>query len=156
MPQEGPDGLQKFINEFNSNSLNEISSGLKEELINVGLPKFEVQTTGGAEKVLAKEGLASIFTSKANFSGISTSQKLRIGELQQHVILSVDETSSSENALTALNTLRFLDPLNQRSVVINRPFFFFIRDRLDEVTIIAGKITTLEAFEMDEPEIPLS
>ncbi|XP_031635729.1 uncharacterized protein LOC116348760 [Contarinia nasturtii] len=156
MPQEGPGGLEKFISEFNANGLNEISSGLKEELINVGLPKFEVQTTGGAEKVLAKEGLASMFTSKANFSGISKSQKLRIGELQQHVILSVDETSSSENSLTAVNALRSREPANQRSIVINRPFFFFIRDRLDDVTIIAGKITTLEAFANDEPEIPRS
>lgn len=153
---DGSDGMEKFINVLNSNSMQEISNGLKEELINVGLPKFEVQTTGGAEKVLSKEGLASIFTSKANFSGISTSQKLRVGELQQHVVLSVDETSSSENALTATNVLRSgVDALiNQRSIVINRPFFFFIRDRIDDVTIIAGKITTLEAFANDEPEIP--
>lgn len=153
MPQN-PDGLKKLISEFNSNSINEISTGLQEELINIALPKFEVQTNSGAEKVLAKEGLASIFTSKADFSGISKAQKLRIGELQQHVVLTVDEVSSSESSMTATNAVRTEAPTNERSVIINRPFLFFIRDRIDDITIIAGKITSLEAFAMDEPQLP--
>lgn len=150
----GVDGLKKLISDFNSNTLNEITDALDEELIDVSLPKFEVQTTGGAEKVLAKEGLASLFTSKADFSGISKLQKLRVGELQQHVTLRIDETSSTENFLTATNALRSNAPVNdERSVIVNRPFLFFIRDRIDDVTVIAGKITSLEAFAMDEPEI---
>lgn len=149
------DGLKKFISEFNANTLNEITDELEELLIDVSLPKFEVQTTGGAEKVFAKEGLASLFTSKADFADISKSQKLRVGELQQHVVLRVDETSSTENLLTATNTLRSNAPVNEeRSVLVNRPFLFFVRDRIDDITIIAGKITSLEAFAMDEPEIP--
>lgn len=152
----GTDGMKKFISEFNSNTLNEITNEMEEQLINVSLPKFEVETTGGAEKVLAKEGLASLFTSKADFSGISKSLKLRVGELQQHVVLRVDETSSTENQLTASNTqTRSNAPVNEEhSVVVNRPFLFFVRDRIDDVTIIAGKITSLQAFAMDEPEIP--
>lgn len=150
-----PDGLKKFISEFNANTLSEISEELEELLIDVSLPKFEVQTTGGAEKVFAKEGLASLFTSKADFTGISKEQKLRVGELQQHVVLRVDESSSTENLLTATNALRSNAPVNEeRSVFVNRPFLFFVRDRIDDVTIIAGKITSLEAFAMDEPEIP--
>lgn len=153
MPQ-GPDGLKKLIEEFNSNSINEISTGLQEELINIAIPKFEVQTNSGAEKVLTKEGLASLFTSKADFSGISKTQKLRIGELQQHVVLTVDELSTSENLMTATNVVRTEAPANERSVTINRPFMFFIRDRIDDITIIAGKIISLEAFAMDEPQLP--
>lgn len=153
MPKN-PDGLKKLIQEFNSNTLNEITNDLQEELINISLPKFEVQTTSGAEKILAKEGLASLFTSKANFSGITKDQKLRIGELQQHVTLRVDETSSTENFLTASVALRTNAANNERSVAVNRPFLFFVRDRIDDVSIIAGKILSLDAFAMDEPEIP--
>lgn len=153
LPQS-PDGLKKLINEFNANSLNEITNDLEEELINISLPKFEVETTGSAEKILAKEGLASLFTSKADFSGISKSQKLRVGELQQHVTMSVDESASAENFLTASIALRTNASVNERSLIVNRPFLFFVRDRIDDVTIIAGKIASLEAFAMDEPEIP--
>lgn len=154
MMPKNADGLKKLISEFNANSLNEITNELEEVLINISLPKFEVQTTSGAEKVLAKEGLASLFTSKADFSGITNDRKLRVGELQQHVTLRVDETSSTENFLTASFALRTNAPAVERTVSINRPFLFFVRDRIDDVTIIAGKIVSLEAFAMDEPEIP--
>lgn len=153
MPQTA-NGLKALIDEFNSNSIHEISSGLKDELINIAIPKFEVQTNGGAEKILAKEGLASLFTSKADLSGISKAQKLRVGELQQHVVLTVDELSSAENLMTASNAVRTEAPANERSVIVNRPFLFFIRDRIDDITIIAGKIISLEAFAMDEPQLP--
>lgn len=150
---QGEDGLKKLINDFNSNTLTEICGELQEDFVTVLLPKFDVQSTSGAEKVFAKEGLASLFTSKADFSGISKSKKLHIGELQQHVNLRVDETSSTENFLTASIAQRSKVPVNDHSVIINRPFLFFVRDRIDDVTIIGGKITSLQAFIMDEPEI---
>lgn len=146
------DGLKDLINDISSTSLNEIISQLEEELIDVSLPRFEVETTSGAEKILAKEGLASLFTSKADFSKLSTTQKLRVGELQQHVTFRVDEGSSTENFLTATGTLRSNAKV-ERTVAIDRPFLFFVRDRIDDVIIVAGKITELDAFQ-HEPEFP--
>lgn len=108
-----------------------------------------METTSGAEKSLAKAGLASIFTSKADFSGITKTQKLHVEELQQHVSFRIDEGSSSENFLTATNALRSnVQP--EKSFVIDRPFLFFVRDVIDDVIIVAGKITSLPVF--DEPE----
>lgn len=150
---QSEDGLKQVINDFSSTTVSEICDELQEEFATVSLPRFEVQTTSGAEKVFAKEGLASLFTTKADLSGISKSTKLHIGELQQHVNLRVDETSSTENFLTASIAQRSKVPINDRTVVINRPFLFFVRDRIDDVIIIAGKITALEAFAADEPEI---
>lgn len=144
------DGLKDLITDISSTSLNEIIGQLEEQLIDVSLPRFEVETTSGAEKLLAKEGLASLFTSKADFSKISTTQKLRVGELQQHVTLRVDEGSSTENFLTATGTLRSNAKV-ERTVAIDRPFLFFVRDRIDDVIIVAGKITELDAFQ-NEPE----
>lgn len=146
------DGLKDVINNISSTSLNEITSQLEEQLIDVSLPRFEVETTSGAEKILAKEGLASLFTSKADFSKMSTTQKLRVGELQQHVTLRVDEGSSTENFLTATGTLRS-NAMVERTVAVDRPFLFFVRDRIDEIIIVAGKITELNAFQ-NEPEFP--
>lgn len=144
------DGLKDLINDISSTSLNEIIGQLEEQLIDVSLPRFEVETTSGAEKLLAKEGLASLFTSKADFSRMSTTQKLRVGELQQHVTLRVDEGSSTENFLTATGTLRSNAKVDS-FVAIDRPFLFFVRDRIDDVIIVAGKITELDAFK-NEPE----
>lgn len=147
------DGLRRLIADLTSNCLHEITAKLSYELIDVSLPKFQVETTSGAEKTLAKEGLASLFTSKADFSGISKEQKLRVSEIQQHVSFRVDEGSSSENILTAANSLRSNAQV-ERTIVVDRPFLFFVRDRIDDVVIVAGKIISLPGYENDEPEIP--
>lgn len=146
------DGLKQLINDLSASALSEISSQLAYELIDISLPKFEIESTHGTEKILAKEGLASLFTSKADLSGISRGQKLRIGELQQHVTFRVDEGSSSENVFTASSSLRSNAPV-ERTIVIDRPFLFFVRDRVEDVVVVAGKITNLPFYEY-KPEIP--
>lgn len=147
------EGLKQLIADLTASTLSDIASQLSYELIDISLPKFEIETTSGAEKVLAKEGLASLFTSKADLSGITRKQKLRVGELQQHVSFRVDEGSSSENFFTATNSLRSNAPI-ERTVVIDRPFLFFVRDRVDDAVIVAGKVVSLPKYENHEPEIP--
>jgi len=144
------EGLKAMLDEISPNTIPEIISQFEEESIDVSIPKFAIDTTGGIEKSLAKNGLASIFTSKADFSGITTEQKLHIEELQQHVVLRVDEGSSSENFLTAANALRS-NAQAERSIVIDRPFLFFVRDVADGIIIMAGKIVLPPAI--DEPFI---
>lgn len=145
-------GLKKLINEFGPNRLYEIANELTEESLDIWMPKFQIDTTGGAEKSLIKAGLASIFTSKADFSGISKEQKLHIEELQQHVSFRIDEGSSTENFLTATNALRSnVQPdSSEKMFNIDRPFLYFVRDITDNVIIIAGKITSLPEFDQTE------
>lgn len=146
------DGLKRLIANISSNCLHEITAKLAYELVDINLPKFQVEATNGAEKTLAKEGLASVFTSKADFSGISKDQNLRVGEIQQHVSFSVDEGSSGENVFTASNSLRSNAQV-ERSIVIDRPFLFFVRDRIDNTIIVAGKIISLPSYEQNESNI---
>lgn len=135
------DGLKAVLDDLSPNTIPDIISQLQEESIDISIPKFSVDTTGGVEKNVAKNGLASIFTSKADLSGITTEQKLHIEELQQHVALRVDEGSSSENFLTATNALRS-NAQPEQSIIVDRPFLFFVRDVADGIIIMAGKITS--------------
>jgi len=144
------DGLNAMLADLSPNLIPEIVSQLEEESIDISIPKFAVDTTAGVEKNLARNGLASIFTSKADFSGITTEQKLHIEELQQHVVLRVDEGSSSENFLTATNALR-ANAQPEQSIIVDRPFLFFVRDVTDGIIIMAGKITAPPTT--DEPII---
>lgn len=144
------DGLKALVDGLTPEAIPDVISKLQEESIEISIPKFSIDTTGGIEKNLAKNGLASIFTSKADLSGITTEQKLHIEEVQQHVALRVDEGSSSENFLTAANALRS-NAQPEQSIVVDRPFVFFVRDVTDGVIIMAGKVTSLPT--VDEPII---
>lgn len=102
-------GIAALAKQYTLNTLEEIDSELKEEHLHLALPKFRVETTGRAEKPLAKvsttfhrsldsiyikklllqSGITSLFTRKADLSGISTEQKLHVDELVQHVAVCV-------------------------------------------------------------------
>uniref|UniRef100_A0A1B0CNT0 Serpin domain-containing protein n=2 Tax=Lutzomyia longipalpis TaxID=7200 RepID=A0A1B0CNT0_LUTLO len=140
MPNE-KEGLKKLITEFNADVLDEMVSRLEEASIELHLPKFSLDTTSRAEKHLAKMGLITVFTSKADLSGISSTQKLHVDELVQHVSIRVNEGASSENSLTAANAVRPKSSDNTDKVfVVDRPFLFFVRDHVDNLTVVAGKI----------------
>lgn len=144
-------GLKQLLNDFNPTIISNIVNQLEEQSIDISLPKFDFDTTTGAEKMLLKSGLTSIFTSKADFSGITSEQKLQVGEIQQHVTIRVDEGSSSENFLTASNALR-ANSQPERSIVVDRPFLFFVRDVVENVIILAGKLTEPSSSSIqDEP-----
>ena len=93
-------------------------------------------------------GLINVFTSKANLSGITDEQKIHVDELVQHVSIRVDEGSSSETALSATNKVEAKTAaIEMDEFVIDRPFLFFVRDIVDDLVIVAGKINDVPAAE---------
>lgn len=134
------DGLKQLIKTIDSNTIGEILENMNEELIELSIPKFNIETTSGAEKSFARTGLAGIFTSKADFSGVTKEQKLHIEELQQHVVVSVDEGQSSQNSLSTAMLRSNNNDQSDRSVIIDRPFLFYVLDQVNNVILVAGKI----------------
>lgn len=97
---------------------------------------------------LLQLGLINVFTSKANLSGITEEQKIHVDELVQHVSIRVDDGSSSETALSATNKVEAKTTgVEMEEFVIDRPFLFFVRDIVDDLVIVAGKINDVPALE---------
>lgn len=174
------EGLKDLIKNFNSDSLSSAQKSLVQKSVQITLPKFHIDTTSRAEKALAKVevlrfnslplanpfplfqlGLITMFTSKADLSGITDEQKIHVDELVQHVSIRVDEGASSELSLSAANTVEAKTGDDQdieevttvaasadaaaERFVVDRPFVFFVRDTLDGTVIVAGKITDVPA-----------
>lgn len=133
------DGLKQLIKTFNYDTLTEIDENLKPEMIQLSVPKFSLESTNRAEKSLFKSGLSRPFTVDADFSRITKHQKLHLEELVQHVSFRMDEGSSSENYLTASSVFRNVE--TERTIAVNRPFLYFVRDIKNDIIIIAGKFT---------------
>ncbi|XP_058129544.1 serine protease inhibitor 88Ea [Anopheles ziemanni] len=138
------DGLKELIKNFNPDTLSTVQKSLVQMPVQISIPKFRIDTTSRAEKSLAKLGLITMFTSKADLSGITREQKIHVDELVQHVSIRVDEGSSSENALSATNTIeaKTIDD-DQELFIADKPFLFFVRDIVDDIVIVAGKITDI-------------
>uniref|UniRef100_A0A1Y9IVG7 Serpin domain-containing protein n=1 Tax=Anopheles minimus TaxID=112268 RepID=A0A1Y9IVG7_9DIPT len=141
MVPNNKDGLKDLIKSFNSETLSAAQKSLVKMPVHICIPKFRIDTTSRAEKPLAKLGLITMFTSKADLSGITTEQKIHVDELVQHVSIRVDEGSSSENALSATNLVEAKTVEDDHEqFTADKPFLFFVRDIVDDIVIVAGKI----------------
>ncbi|XP_053693950.1 serpin B4 [Sabethes cyaneus] len=140
------DGIKDLIRNFNCHSLSSAQKALNQQSVRISLPKFHIDSTSRAEKALAKLGLITMFTSKADLSGITDEQKIHVDELVQHVSIRVDEGASSELSLSAGDAVESKTSDDQDELeqfVVDRPFAFFVRDTVDDVVIVAGKITDI-------------
>lgn len=152
------DGIRNLIKRFDLTTLGEINAQLKEEQIHLVLPRFKVETTNRAEKAIAKvrkiyntilfytityfivlqSGVLKLFSKEADLSGITTDQALHVDELVQHVSVRVDEGAVSQNAFSATNLIR--SGSVHEELLIDHPFLFFVRDIIDDIVVVAGKI----------------
>lgn len=58
--------------------------------------------------------------------------------------ISLDEGSISQNAFSATNLVRS-EPIVDEELVIDHPFLFFVRDKVDDIIVVAGKICHVPA-----------
>ncbi|GBP92137.1 Heparin cofactor 2 [Eumeta japonica] len=99
-------------------------------------------------------GVSSIFGRDADLSRVSPIEGLFVQELVQYVTVRVDNADASATGLTASNAvveeLKNL-PLSQETTAkkfcVDHPFLFFIIDRIDNLIVVAGKVTDPEQLE---------
>ncbi|KAG7309168.1 hypothetical protein JYU34_005089 [Plutella xylostella] len=146
------DGLTRLIADLPVVSLADIQESLTEERLDVSLPSFYVETTTKPVAALAKFGVSNIFSPSADLSRVSPAESLFVQELVQHVAVRVDNAEATGSSLTAgegvqlkelesLKNLPLSDVKPARKFSVEHPFLFFILDRLDNLVVVAGKVT---------------
>ncbi|CAH0760788.1 unnamed protein product [Diatraea saccharalis] len=143
------DGLQRLSAELGGAHVTRVGDHLQEEELQLALPTFYVETTTKPVAALAKFGVSSIFSREAELSGVSSNEGLFVQELVQHVAVRVDNADSSANQLAVAEAVEELKnlPLNAkipRRFNVEHPFLFYIIDCLDNLVVVAGKITDPE------------
>jgi serpin B len=144
LPDEGF-SLDSFIASLNQTAHDEYVSRLQPvaDLI-VRLPKFEVEY--GAKRlngVLKKLGMETAFDPyEANFSGIADTapRNLYISYVDHKAIVEVSEEGTEAAAVTVVGVGTTSVGPTPLSFVVNRPFFFEIRDDRSGSVLFMGKI----------------
>lgn len=149
------DGLNRLVADLPGTPLSEFQSVLQYKNVDVSIPSFYVETTTKPVAALAKFGVSSIFSPEADLSGISTNEGLFVQEMVQHVSVKVDNSGSSQSELSVATleeeaaNLKNL-PLTEEVPIkfsAGHPFVFFIHDVLDNLIVVAGKVTDPDSAE---------
>ena len=144
MEQVGLEGFYQVLNEENWKNW---MLKFRHNKINLGLPKFKTEYEVTLNDALKSLGMKIAFDkSAADFSGMGPiPPNLYISEVKHKTFVEVNETGTEAAAVTG-SRITFMSSTIEQTVdmLINRPFFFLIRDNDSGTILFMGEITNPE------------
>ncbi|XP_068147293.1 serine protease inhibitor 42Dd isoform X1 [Drosophila tropicalis] len=137
-------GLSDLEEQLKNLDLNEISSKLKQQKVEVQLPKFKYEFDVSMQPVLEKLGLVSLFSGEANFNSLLQSPApLHISEVKHKALIEVNEKGTTATGATFSKVVLELAVIGEVTYefTVDHPFFFAIKDKQN--TYFLGHVTTL-------------
>ena len=134
------DGLSHLEENLNPNTLKTVLSEIREETVDITLPKFYIDSSFGLEKTLPAMGMVDAFAEdKADFSGIAKSADLYISQVTHKTFLEVNEEGSEAAAATSVRIQKRSLPI-VHPFVADHPFMFFVFDNRADLVLFTGKL----------------
>jgi serpin B len=140
LPKE-KDGLAALEKKLSAKNLKEWTTGLRSADVKVWLPKFQTTSQFQMKDVLASLGMKTAFDpNRADFSGMSTSDKLSISQVVHKAFVEVNEKGTEAAAATGVVIGVTSAPAVQPEFRADHPFVFVIRDNRTEGVLFLGRI----------------
>ncbi len=124
------------------NMFNEIVGNMNETLLVLNMPKFKFESSfSNISDTLSSLGMTDAFNANsADFSGMTTDEKLVIDSVIHKAFVAVDEKGTEAAAATAVivdtTSLHMIDV----NILIDRPFIFVIRDKVNGQVLFIGRV----------------
>ncbi len=144
LPPEGAD-INAMIPYLNENIYDEAMNMLAPAQVMFKMPKAKMETEMILNDVLENMGVRTAFTAAADFKGISEMGPLVLSQVKQKCYVDISESGTEAAAVTSVMVrLTSVAPeVNLKTMIVNRPYMFFIADRESSDVLFAGKIVNL-------------
>lgn len=132
--------LSMLEDELTASNLQSWLSGLKEQFVDVYLPRFKV-TWGAYDLIMPMQslGMRKAFGGGADFSGMDGTKGLRIERLLHKAFVEVNEEGTEAAAATVVG-VKLGGSLRVRTFKADHPFLFVIRDNATGSILFLGRI----------------
>jgi serpin B len=137
-----PDDLAAFEQSLTADSLDSIIGKLSSTEVQLSLPKFNLETKTNLPQQLSALGMPLAFDAQqADFSGITTDQKLSVSDVIHQANITVDEAGTEAAAATAIVVGITALPSKIARMDVNHPFLFALRDDPTGTILFLGRVT---------------
>ena len=124
-----------------SGLIDEVRAALAETEVQLSLPKFEIRTQADLNAALGALGISDAFDpGRADFTGISTEERLYISGVLHEAFIAVDEAGTEAAAATAVIIGTTSAPIEVVELDVNRPFLFALQDRESGAVLFLGRV----------------
>ncbi|XP_077528819.1 iripin-2-like [Haemaphysalis longicornis] len=145
LPVSDRNSLQALKEFLTFASFDAVVSSLRNTTIDFYLPKFDLESQMNLRSDLIKLGLKRIFDepfSYTDLSGITGTTDLVVSDVVQRAVLKVDEDGAEVADGSGVNVIS-RGEVEPPTVIVNRPFLFFIRNRSTKEIFFAGEVNKL-------------
>ena len=109
--------------------------------IDLTMPRFKAETKVDLVQLLKTMGMPLAFDpERADFSGMTTDEQLYVSNVVHQANISVDEKGTEAAAATAVVMRTTAMPAEPVKLVVDRPFFFVLRDLPTGADLFVGHI----------------
>lgn len=136
------DGLAELEGRLSAEKLGTWTKGMRPREGDVALPRFKINDRIELAPVLESMGMRQAFGGKADFSGMTTSEKLFIDQVIHQTFVAVDEQGTEAAAATAVGMRAMAAPIPTEPFKFraDHPFVFLIRDPQSGTVLFMGRV----------------
>jgi serpin B len=135
------DGLNDLEKQASAANLEQWIGKMKPYQVSLSMPKYTYASEFMLKKVLSAMGMGGAFTPAADFSGMTTQEKLFISAVIHKAFVAVDEKGTEAAAATAVAIARASLPVApQATFRADHPFLFLVRDNKTGSILFMGRM----------------
>jgi serine protease inhibitor len=136
-----PDDFASFEQALDPQVLARITTSMENQEVELSLPRFGATTQTDLATVLAALGMPLAFDpDHADFSGITSAERLFIARVVHEATITVDEKGTEAAAATAVAMAASAMPAEPVVLRVDHPFLFALRDRPTGAVLFLGRI----------------
>jgi serpin B len=137
------DGLKEVESEISADTIKPLVSSPTYRMVDLSVPKFKMHGRYELKKSLAVMGMTDACSPAADFSGITTSERLMIDAVSHSTFIAVDEHGTEAAAVTSITmmpTSVFQRPEQPVVFRADHPFLFIIRQNETGAILFMGRV----------------
>jgi serpin B len=136
------DGLTELERQLTSANLDAWLKKMQPYQVDLKLPRFKNTSEFNLKKVLSKMGMALAFADSADFTGMTSQEKLKIDEVIHKAFVDVNEKGTEAAAATAVIMLPTSAVINPKTATFHadHPFLYLIRENQTGSILFMGRV----------------
>ncbi|MBQ7172373.1 MAG: serpin family protein [Clostridia bacterium] len=146
LPEDGTT-IDAFLSSLDGAFLSSLLASAETTPVSVGIPEFSAETgETDLKEPLRSMGIRDLFDeTRADFSAMVEDRGLDVycDYIKQKVKIDVDRSGTKAAAITWGAMRKESAPLEEKSVILDRPFFYLILDTENGIPLFMGTVTEL-------------